>query len=302
MRTIPMCTAILFLLSSVPATIAGDRTQIEASDVVSVAAGAGDFKTLSAAIEAAGLADALRGPGPFTVFAPTDAAFAALPAGTLDSLLLPENRERLVAILRHHVLSGRLRAADVVGQSRLMTLGGQSLQVNVSDAGVQVGGARVTTADIDASNGVIHVIDEVLLPADRADIVDTAVGAGSFGTLVKAVQAAGLEEALRGAGPFTVFAPSDAAFAKLDPATLASLLEPRNREKLAGILKFHVVAGAVESSGLKGTTRVKTLNGQELEIVARDGKVSVNGAQVTGADVMAGNGVIHVIDAVLLPE
>lgn len=134
-----------------------------------------------------------------------------------------------------------------------------------------------------------------------ADIVDTAVAAGSFNTLVAAVKAAGLVDALKGPGPLTVFAPTDAAFAALPPGTLDNLLKPENKEKLKGILLYHVVSGKVMSTDLKGTVKPATLQGATLTIVAGASGVTVNGAKVTKADIGASNGVIHVIDAVVLP-
>ncbi|MEM9812935.1 MAG: fasciclin domain-containing protein [Pseudomonadota bacterium] len=134
-------------------------------DIVDVAASAGDFNTLVAAVTAAGLVDTLKGDGPFTVFAPTDAAFAALPAGTVESLLLPENQDDLVAILTYHVVPGVARAADFPAGARsaVTTVNGATVTVDTT-SGVTVGGANVVTADIEASNGVIHVVDAVLLP------------------------------------------------------------------------------------------------------------------------------------------
>lgn len=133
-------------------------------DIVDTAVAAGSFKTLAAALQAAGLIDALKGKGPFTVFAPTDAAFAKLPAGTLDSLLKPENKEKLKSILLYHVVSGKIMAADIKGEAKPKTLEGATLDVKASAAGVTVNGAKVTGADVIASNGVIHVIDAVVLP------------------------------------------------------------------------------------------------------------------------------------------
>ena len=137
-------------------------------------------------------------------------------------------------------------------------------------------------------------------PATK-DIVDTATAAGQFNTLVKAVQAAGLVDTLKGPGPFTVFAPTDAAFAKLPPGTLENLLKPENQEKLKAILLYHVVAGDVSSKQLVKLHEAKTVGGQELTIKTVGGQVMVNGATVIKADIMASNGVIHVIDEVLIP-
>ena len=133
-------------------------------DIVDTAAGAGQFKTLVAAIEAAGLVDTLKGDGPFTVFAPTDEAFAKLPAGTVDDLLKPENKDKLVAILTYHVVPGKIMAADIAGKSTAVkTVQGDTLDVDATD-GVKVDKAEVVKADIDATNGVIHVIDSVVMP------------------------------------------------------------------------------------------------------------------------------------------
>jgi uncharacterized surface protein with fasciclin (FAS1) repeats len=137
--------------------------------------------------------------------------------------------------------------------------------------------------------------------SDKKDIVDTAIGAGSFNTLAKALTAAGLVETLKGAGPFTVFAPTDAAFEKLPAGTLEDLLKPENKAKLAGILKYHVVAGKVKAEEVTKLKKAKTVNGQELKIAVRDGTVMVDNAKVTQTDIMCSNGVIHVIDAVVLP-
>jgi len=134
------------------------------------------------------------------------------------------------------------------------------------------------------------------------DIVDTAVAAGSFNTLAAALKAAGLVETLKGPGPFTVFAPTDEAFAKLPTGTLESLLKPENKAKLAAILTYHVVPGKVMAADVVKLTSAKTVNGQSVKIAVNDGKVMVDGANVVKTDIAASNGVIHVIDAVLLPK
>lgn len=138
--------------------------------------------------------------------------------------------------------------------------------------------------------------------AEKKDIVDTAVGAGSFKTLVAAVQAAGLVDTLKGKGPFTVFAPTDEAFAKLPKGTLESLLKPENKEKLAAILTYHVVAGKVLAKDVVKLSEAKTVQGSSVKILVSDGKVKVDGANVVKTDIETSNGVIHVIDAVILPQ
>jgi uncharacterized surface protein with fasciclin (FAS1) repeats len=134
------------------------------NDIVDTAIAAGNFNTLVAAVQAAGLEDTLRGPGPFTVFAPTDAAFANLPAGTVDALLLPENQAQLQNILLYHVVSGEFKASDVVQRTSLTTVQGQNITITVNNGSVMIDNANVTTTDIACSNGVIHVIDAVILP------------------------------------------------------------------------------------------------------------------------------------------
>lgn len=145
---------------------AGNYTQktSQSDDIVATATAAGDFTTLAAALEAAGLVDTLKSDGPFTVFAPTDAAFAALPAGTVETLLEPENREQLVALLTYHVVPGKVMAADVINLNEAKTVNGADVTIKVSDGGVTVDDAKVVKTDIDASNGVIHVIDTVIMP------------------------------------------------------------------------------------------------------------------------------------------
>lgn len=134
------------------------------SDIIDTAVKAGDFSTLATAIEAAGLIDTLKGDGPFTVFAPTDEAFAALPAGTVEDLLKPENKEKLQSILTYHVVPGKVTAEDVTGLQSAETVSGEELDIEVMDGKVRIEGATVTKTDIEASNGVIHVIDKVILP------------------------------------------------------------------------------------------------------------------------------------------
>ncbi|MEM6505349.1 MAG: fasciclin domain-containing protein [Planctomycetota bacterium] len=279
-----------------------DRTvQVAADmDIVDTAVAAGQFKTLAAALGAADLVDALKGDGPFTVFAPTDEAFAALPEGTVETLLKPENKALLTAILTYHVVPGNLKAEDVVGGAPLVSLNGQKIDLNTTD-GVMVDKANVVKTDIATSNGTIHVIDAVILPSTK-DIIDTAIEAGSFKTLAAALGAAELVETLQGDGPFTVFAPTDDAFAALPAGTVESLLKPENKAKLQAVLTYHVVPGRIYAHDAIKAGKAKTVQGQEVTIKAMDGKVTVDGANVIAADIDSSNGVVHVIDAVILPK
>jgi uncharacterized surface protein with fasciclin (FAS1) repeats len=262
-------------------------------DIVDTAVAAGSFNTLVAAVEAAGLVDTLKSDGPFTVFAPTDAAFAKLPEGTLDELLA--NPDRLRAILLYHVVAGKVLAADVVNLDSATSLLGQKITIS-TNGGVKVDTANVVSTDIMASNGVIHVIDSVILP--KNDIIEVARNAGSFKTLLAALEAAELTGALQGDGPFTVFAPTDEAFAKLPDGALEDLLA--DPDQLAQILLYHVVSGAVYSEDVVELDSAVTLQGQSISI-STEGGVKVDGANVVTVDVEATNGVIHVIDEVILP-
>merc|ERR1712241_1407096 len=181
---------------------------------------AGNFTVLVEALQTAGLVDALQGAGPFTVFAPTDAAFTALlgSLGVTKAELLA--RDDLADILKYHVVSGSITSTDLAPMQDVITLEGSQLTVAKDGSTVKAGSAGVSTADISCSNGVIHVIDAVLLPPvlllpPVPDIVETAISAGNFTVLVEALETAGLVDALKGAGPFTVFAPTDAAFTAL---------------------------------------------------------------------------------------
>jgi uncharacterized surface protein with fasciclin (FAS1) repeats len=289
------------LMSAAPITLAGEELAgthtTRSKDIVDTAAAAGTFATLLKAAQAAGLVETLKSDGPLTVFAPNDEAFAKLPAGTVEALL--KDKEKLRAILTYHVVSGKVPASKVVGMRWAQTVQGQSLIVRAGKDGVSIDGAKVITADIPASNGIIHVIDRVVIP--REDIVDTAVQAGSFKTLVTAVKAAELVETLKGKGPFTVFAPTDAAFGELPEGTLSALI--KDKPKLRAILTYHVVAGRVLADEIpNGITEVATAGGGKLRITRDENGVQINGANVIKTDIITGNGVIHVIDGVLLPE
>jgi uncharacterized surface protein with fasciclin (FAS1) repeats len=273
-----------------------DMGEEEMMDIVDTAIADGRFTTLVAAVEAAGLVDALKAEGPLTVFAPTDDAFAALPEGTLDALLA--DIPTLTDILLYHVVDGKVMAADVVELSQAQTLQGQYVDITVEDGRVYIDGAEVIITDIETSNGVIHVIDSVILPETR-DIVDIAVEDGRFTTLVTALEAAGLVDALKAEGPLTVFAPTDEAFAALPEGTLGALLA--DIPALTDILLYHVVDGKVMSGQVVTLSEAETLLGEPVSIRVEDGNVFINDSQVVLADIEASNGVIHVIDAVLLP-
>lgn len=270
----------------------------KALDIVDTAAGNKDFSTLVTAVKAAGLVETLKGKGPFTVFAPTNAAFAKIDPKALEALI--KDKAALTGVLTYHVVPGSVTAADVVKLNFADSVNGQRLPIS-SKMGVTVGAAKVTTTDIKCSNGVIHVIDAVLMPETK-DVVGVAAGAGQFNTLAKLIEAAGLTSTLQGAGPFTVFAPTDAAFAKLPKETVDSLLKPENKAKLAAILTYHVVPGRIFSDQAVKAGTAKTVQGQSVTIAVKEGKAKVNDANLVKTDINASNGVIHVIDSVILPK
>jgi transforming growth factor-beta-induced protein len=293
--TLPLIAALAIAAPS--ASIAKEASE---QSIVEIAAGNKDFSTLVAAVKAAGLVETLNGEGPFTVFAPTNAAFAKLPAGTVETLLKPENKEKLAAVLTYHVVAGKVMAADVKC-GMVKTVGGGSFKIGVSKAGVTVDKANVVATDIVGKNGVIHVIDQVILPEAKPTVVGIAASNKDFSTLVAAVKAAGLVETLSGEGPFTVFAPTNAAFAKLPKGTVETLLRPENKEKLAAILTYHVVAGKVMAADV-APGKVKTVNGKKFKVAVSNEGVMIDGASVVKTDIVGSNGVIHVIDSVILPS
>jgi transforming growth factor-beta-induced protein len=285
-----------------PPSMAQAEEKMEAKDIVDTAVAAGGFKTLAAALEAAGWSKRYGEGCPRSC--PTDAAFAALPAGTVEGLL--KDPKALAEILKYHVVAGKVMAADAAKLTEAETLQGAPIAISAKDGKVMINDAEVISADVMAKNGVIHVINKVILPPaegammdEKKDIVDTAVAAGTFKTLATALEAAGLVETLKGAGPFTVFAPTDEAFAKLPAGTVEALL--KDPKALGEILKYHVVAGKVMAADAAKLTEAKTVQGSPIKISVKDGKVYINDAQVTTADIETSNGVIHVIDTVILP-
>ena len=289
--------------------IPGASVAAQEQDIVAIAAGSEDFTILTAALETAGLTEALQGEGPFTVFAPTDAAFenllSALSISAEDLLAQPQ----LADVLLYHVVAGSVMSGDLQNGMTAETLGGQMITVDLSE-GVKINTSSVITADIKASNGVIHVIDTVLIPetfqlasatAPLPSIVDIAVSNPDFSILVAALAKAELVEALQAEGPFTVFAPTNAAFEALLGELGITAEELLGQPQLADVLLYHVVSGAVLSTDLQNGMTAETLGGQTITVDLTDG-VKINKSAVEIADIQASNGVIHVIDSVLIPE
>ena len=389
-----MTTAILaaaLSLSAAPIAYAQDNPMVGGAEmpasrnIVENAVNSADHTTLVAAVKAAGLVETLSGEGPFTVFAPTNAAFDKLPEGTVENLLKPENKDQLTKILTCHVVAANAMASDIQGMVAddggahpVKTVGGCTFTAKVENGEVKIEDgqgnvATVTIPDVKQSNGVIHVVDTVLLPADDSSeqssdasssnasqgegqmsgssdqamandsgsdaamssdmagggdnpmvggapmyanktIVENAVNSKDHTTLVAAVKAAGLVETLSGDGPFTVFAPVNAAFEKLPAGTVDTLLKPENKDQLTKVLTAHVVPGKLSEADLRknikshgGTYNMETASGDALTAMIKNGDVwifdeSGTAGKVTIADVNQSNGVIQVVDTVLVPK
>lgn len=353
--TILTIPAGAFAQSGANPMVGGAEMSME-MNIVENAVNSADHTTLVAAVQAAGLVETLSSEGPFTVFAPTNAAFDKLPAGTVETLLMPENKDQLTEILTCHVVSANAMSdaivgmiADDNGNHPVATVGGCTLSAkmdgeNITLTDEQGNVATVTIADVRQSNGVIHVIDTVMLPAAETaeadgtmtdeqtmaedgnpmvggaemfankNIIENAVNSPIHTTLVAAVTQAGLVETLSGEGPFTVFAPTDDAFAALPDGTVATVMMDENKDQLTKILTAHVIPGRLTAAdltaGLSGDrfNHFETVSGDALSVqLSPAGNAYVfdengNAWQVTTADVMQSNGVIHVVEGVLLPR
>jgi len=269
----------LVLLMGIP-VFAADQ------DIVGIAAGNPDFSILVSALQKADLVGALQGDGPFTVFAPTNKAFEKLLSSlniTAEDLL---NHPQLKEVLLYHVVSGKVMSTDLVDGMMPATLSGEKISVDLKN-GVKINSSMVTTADVAADNGVIHIIDSVLVPtsfklqtapAVPGTVVDIALSNKDFSMLVSLLQKANLVDALKG-----------------------SASDLMNQPDLAKVLLYHVVPGSVKSTDLSNGLKAGTLNGEQVIIDLSNG-VKVNSSNVISADIMAGNGIVHVIDSVLVPK
>ena len=272
--------------------------------VVDIIVNSEDHTLLEAAVGAAGLVDALSAEGPFTVFAPTDEAIVALTETleiTAEQLLALPN---LGDILQYHVVGASAYAADLSDGQMIETLVGENVTVTINADGVFINDAQVTVADIAADNGVVHVIDAVLLPPapQTNTVVDIIVNSEDHTLLEAAVGAAGLVDALSAEGPFTVFAPTDEAFTALAEAFEVTVEELLAYPLLGAVLQYHVVGAEAYSADLSDGQMIETLLGEDVTVSITADGVFINQAQVIVADIAADNGVVHVIDAVLVPE
>jgi uncharacterized surface protein with fasciclin (FAS1) repeats len=266
--------------------------------VVDVIVNSVNHNTLEAAVIAADLVDDLSANGPFTVFAPTDDAFAAIPEETLTALLADPTGD-LANILLYHVVGLKAMSTDLSNGQEIQTLLGDNVVVTINNGEVFINDAKVTIADIEADNGVVHVIDAVLMPTPET-VVDIIVNSDAHSTLEAAVIAADLVSALSAEGPFTVFAPTDDAFNALPEGTLDELLADPSGD-LTNILLYHVVAAQAMSTDLSDGQTIETLLGSNITVTINNDGVFINDAKVVVANIEAKNGVVHVIDTVLLP-
>ena len=292
-KSLVYLTLALLIASTLPLSATADANE----DIPTNAAATGVHDSLVAALTHANLVATLQGTGPFTVFAPTDQAFtdAGIDLNDFDT---PEENATLSDILLHHVVAGSVPSSAVTDGMLATMVNGDKVKFGVSSGTVTVGTATVTTADVQASNGIIHIIDKVLMPP--VDIPATAQTTTIHNSLVAAVIQADLLVTLQGSGPFTVFAPTDQAFtdAGID---LAALDTPAGKQILSDILLYHVVSSEVQSSDVTDCMSADAANGQPLSFTVGN-TVMVNDANVTLADVVTSNGLIHVIDKVLTPS
>jgi uncharacterized surface protein with fasciclin (FAS1) repeats len=292
---------VMVLLGSVTAVSAGVE-----NSVYDIAKSNSDFSILAGAVDANGLASVLDGEGAFTVFAPTDAAFVAYFGAGID-------REATVATtLLYHVVPGKYNAAAVVNSDMLDTVFGPDIDVEIVGGKVVLNGvATVVATDIEGSNGIIHVIDAVLPPPVNAlyqstlgdpslSIAEVAAADGRFTTLLAALDAAGLAGTFAAPGNYTVFAPTDAAFAKLPAGTVEALLADPSGA-LTDILTYHVVPDSLSINQIANDSNLPTLNGKSLPVGSNGQYVTVDGVNIVLFNIRTSNGVIHAIDTVLLP-
>ncbi len=317
--------------SAVPADGAGSFNGMATAPAATDASANPVLSTLVAAVKAADLVDTLNGPGPFTIFAPSNDAFAKIPKADLDKVLA--DKATLTKILTLHVVAGeKLSSADLASKGEATSVEGATLKFAKSGDSLEVNGqAAVICADVQVANATVHIIDTVLMPeAAAATPAATgptgpacsavpADGAGSFNgmatapaataasanpvlsTLVAAVKAAGLVDTLNGPGPFTIFAPTNDAFAKIPAADLDKVLA--DKAQLTKILTFHVVSGKLSAADLVAKGTVKTVEGGDLTITKDGDTVKINGSAAVGcADVQVANATVHIIDTVLMPS
>ncbi len=303
-----LAVAIMILFTSASCKKKNDKTPV-AETITTIVSNSPDFSLLKAAVVKAGLAETLAGKGPFTVFAPTNDAFKAsgITMETINSL----SAEALKGILLYHTVGAKIVAADVPAgpNANVATAGGKDIFVTKNSNGVFINGVQVVKADVMASNGVIHAINKVLMPP-AGNIVEVAQGNPNFSYLVAAVLRASqgstnVAQVLSGAGPLTVFAPTNDAFIAAGFATIADI-NKADPNTLTSILTYHVISGRIFSSDLTNGAQPATVNGGKVTIGLTNGatvkgNANTSASKITATDMVTTNGVIHVINQVLLP-
>lgn len=292
-----LIAATAAILTSTSPALAQSQT------IYDIAAGDGNFSTLATALELSHLDDILDCESAlcrFTAFAPTDGAFAKLPSGLLNKLVTEDWEAHLRGILLYHVAYGIIGSTDISDNGTIDTIFGEPLNTTIQGDSVKINDAKVVQADVQASNGVVHVIDGVLIPPFMTnDVVTTAQNAGIFKTLLAAVDAADLTATLQGDGPFTLFAPTDSAFETLGEAAVQSLL--KDIPTLTDILTYHVIAGEIVlGSELGQNNTLTTVQGGTIDVHIWNfwffKYVYLNdGVNILVKDILTSNGVIHVV-------
>jgi len=295
MKKLFSCTLFFILLGS----ILGGCISEDGLDSITGTVGSNEqFTTLFQLLELTELDGTLSEEGPYTIFAPTDDAFGALPEGLLSSLM--EDKDKLAQFILSHVSSGYIDSTALSSYNTLETLSGVGINV-VANGNIMVNGSTVVASDIECSNGLIHVIDAVMITQSMQlseNILDTLIERGNFTSLVGSVQAASLVETLSGDGPFTIFAPTDDAFSALPEGVLEDYLS--DIPMLTDVLMYHLVNGAFYANELVNREDIQSMQGEKIDI-AVNWIIKVNEANIDIIDIECGNGVIHVIDSVILP-
>jgi len=287
--------------------------------IAGVATGNANFSTLVAALSKAGLVQTFSGAGSFTVFAPTNAAFDAAAAALLGAgksgrdLVDALDVATLTAVLKYHVVGDARNAQAVLASSQIVMLDGNAAAVAVKSGSPYIQNARITSTDIQANNGIVHVIDAVILPpsvaasanASTQTIAAIAAGNPNFSTLVAALARAGLVDTFNGKQVFTVFAPTNAAFdeaaKQLHFSNGLDLVQKLDIRTLTAVLTFHVVAGEKKAAAVVAADQLHMLSGVAADVSLRSGKAYIDDAEILSTDILASNGVIHVLGGVMLP-
>ncbi len=291
--------ALLLVCIVAPLSFSLGTVEIE-PDVMDVVTDNDDFSTLLTAIDAAGLARVLRGRGPFTVFAPTNDAFSALPDGRLDELLA--DRAALRNVLLYHVVADELTASRVLRRDSLDTLAGEPAAISTREGNAYIENAQIIDTNIQVGNGVIHVIDGVITPPSlRPPLLSVAENDGRFTTIISAIDALEARPVITAEeGPYTVFIPQDSAFADVTQEEIDAVLAEPVLAALIGL--YHVVPGTITAADLGDFDTIETYEGSLLRVGSEDGQATINGVPIVEVDIQGRNGVMHVIDGYLVPR